>query len=193
MGDVRESVRIDELDKFNYTTFRNELIELYLHAFTTGDYAQRIEPDTVGVTLDGIVGDGSGCMAFVDDRVVGLVVAFPLENDPYFPRDRCLSIPVEKTIYIAEVMVHSNWRGRGIASQMLESLLQKALKEYSHAVIRVWKENKPALELYKKLGFMPVAEISQTKLNEKGEEFEMRKIYLVKEVGTGNKVLVLGC
>lgn len=180
MEGVEEAIRICTLDKSNYPEFRSPLIALYLHAFTTGEYAQYISPDTVERTLDDIMQDGSACMAFANDRLVGLIAAFPLKRDSHFPRKACPDIPVEQSLYIAEVMVYADYRGRGIASRMVEHLLQERSKDYSHAVIRVWEKNSPALELYKKLGFTPVATISQKKLNLHGEEFEMEKVYLWK-------------
>lgn len=176
----REAISIRELDRSNYPEFRSELTALYLHAFTTGEYAQYIASETVEATLDGIMQDGSGRMAFAGERLVGLLAAFPLKREPDFPVDRCPDIPVEQAIYIAEVMVHADYRGRGIASQIVESYLHRKPEKYSHAVIRVWEENRPALNLYRKLGFAPVAGVSQRKLNVEGEEFVMRKIYLLK-------------
>lgn len=184
MEDLTKAVRFYELDEYNYPKFRSKLIDLYLHAFTTGEHAQFIAPGTVKVTLDGILRDGSGCMAFVGDRPVGFLAAFPLKRDPDFPVDECPAIPVGQTVYIAEVMVHADYRGSGIASQMVKRLLQKAPEEYSYAVIRVWEKNRPALELYKKLGFVSIAGISQKKLNADGEEFEMKKVYLGKCLGS---------
>ncbi|WP_298653761.1 N-acetyltransferase [uncultured Proteiniphilum sp.] len=177
-----EVIRIYELDEFNYPKFRSKLIDLYLHAFTTGEYAQYIAPETVEVTLDGVLRDGSGCMAFVGDWLVGLLASLPLRRDPDFPVEECPGIPVGQTVYIAEVMVHADYRGRGIASRMMECLLRKVSEDYSYAVIRVWEKNRPAVELYKKLGFVPIAGISQKKLNADGEEFEMKKVYLGKKV-----------
>lgn len=175
-----QTVRFYRLDKFNYAGFRERLIDLYLHAFTTGKYAQYIVSEAVESTFDSILHEGSVNMAFAGERLVGLIAAFPLERDSDFPKEECYDIPVGQSIYIAEVMVHADYRGRGIASQMMKNLLQEASLEYFYAVIRVWQQNSPALELYKKLGFTPVAVISQQKLNVDGEEFEMKKVYMFK-------------
>ena len=70
-----------------------------------------------------------------------------------------------------------------ISVQLIEQLLQQASDVYSYAVIRVWDENTPALSLYEKLGFKPIgAEIIQTKMRSEDETFEMKKLYLLKEV-----------
>lgn len=182
MDSVKETVKIYDLDEYNYPKFRGQLIGLYLHAFTTGDYSQHIDRETVEVTLDDILQDGSGCMAFVGNRLVGLLAAFPLKRDPDFPADTCRDIPVGEAIYIAEVMVHADYRGRRIASKMLNTYLQEKSKNYSYAVIRVWEKNIPALELYKKLGFLPVTVISQRKLSANKEEFVMNKLYLAVKI-----------
>ncbi|WP_352421107.1 N-acetyltransferase [Proteiniphilum sp.] len=190
MEPTGESVRIYELDKYNYPQFRDKLIELYLHAFTTGDYGQCITRGKVEATLDELLRDGYGWMAFAADCLMGLVVTLPLEKDPGFPAGMCPTIPVEQSVYIAEVMVHADYRGRGIASEMLESCLRNEAKNHLYAVIRVWEKNKPALELYRKLGFLPIAGIVQKKLGMDGEEFEMKKLYLAKEwkgVGLGER------
>ena len=179
---VPQSVSINGLDEYNYPEFRSRLIELYLHAFTTGEYARFILPETAEVTLDNLLRVGSSSMAFVGGRLVGLLAAFPLKKDPDFPADAGMAIPVDRAVYIADLMVHDDYRGRGIASLMLNRHLQKASENYSHAVIRVWEENKPALELYRKLGFTMIAKISQRKLTGDGGEFEMKKLYLAKEL-----------
>ncbi len=175
-----ETLRFYKLDKINYPGFRDRLIDLYMHAFTTGRYAQFITPEAVSDTFDGILSEGTVNMAVVEDRPVGMIAAFPLKEEPDFPAGECPDIPVGQALYIAEVMVHADYRGRGVASQMLESQLQEASKFYSHVVIRVWEENKPALELYRKLGFVPVAGISQMKRKSDGGLFEMKKVYLYK-------------
>jgi ribosomal protein S18 acetylase RimI-like enzyme len=80
-------------------------------------------------------------------------------------------------------MVHDDFRGRGIAHQMVADLLTGAREAYSDVVIRVWDRNEPALSLYRKLGFQPVASIRQTKLMAPSNPFEMKKIYLHRSIG----------
>jgi ribosomal protein S18 acetylase RimI-like enzyme len=59
----------------------------------------------------------------------------------------------------------------------MQELLAEA-SGFSAAVIRVWEENRPAMHLYRKMGFRPIAAITQTKRYSPEEAFEMRKIYL---------------
>lgn len=185
---IMQTVRFQRLDKSNYARFKERLIGLYLHAFTTGKFAQSLTPEAVETTLDGImyVYDGFGNMVFEGDHVIGLLTAFPLTREPDFPGEECPDFPITEAVYIAEVMVHSGYRGRGIASQMIENLEQEAAREYSYAVIRVWLKNQPALELYKKRGFVTIARVSQIKSDISGKEFEMEKVYLYKQLKFDN-------
>lgn len=129
---------IRKADKIVSSEIRNRLIDPYLYAFTTGEYAQHIAPEVVGGLLDGMMRDGDVRLAWVGNRIAGLLIAFPLAHDPE--------------------------------------------KSCSHAVIRVWEKNIPAREFYKRFEFLPIAEISQKKRNVRNEDFEMKKIYLVKNL-----------
>ena len=174
--------RLFKLDQFNYPRFRGKIIDLYLHAFTSGEYAQYIDPRTAGTTLDALVRKGWGNMVFVGDRLAGVAMAMSLQHDRDFPAAELPAIAVERSLYISEVMVHADYRGRGIARQMVDDLLARAVDTFTDVVIRVWDKNLPALALYHKLGFYPVASIRQTKLEAPGRPFEMRKIYLHRSI-----------
>ena len=182
MDEIIDQIRLFVLNEFNYPKFRSKILELYLHAFTTGDYAQYIDPQKAENTLDEMVRGGTGNMAFRIDRLAGVALALPLQQDQEFPAGEVPEIPVDTSLYIAEVMVHADLRDRGIASMLIRDLLSRAKESYTDAVIRVWEKNAPALSLYRKLDFHPIATISQTKLNVSGETFDMQKIYLHKKV-----------
>ena len=175
-------IRVFGLDPYNYPKFRGKIIRLYLNAFTTGGYAQYIPSGSAESALDEMLRNGWGNMAFSGDELAGVLIALPLSYDKEFPRDRCPQVSVETSVYIAEVMTHSDFRGKGVASELLESFLQKAKDNYTDVIIRVWDENEPALSLYEKMGFKKLGvELVQTKLSSPGEEFKMRKIYMKYE------------
>lgn len=177
-----KSVRVFPLNQFNYPKFRGEIIELYLNAFTKGEYAQHIPRESAERTLDEMLRDGSGQMAFANDKLAGVLIALPLSRDKEFPRDVCPQIPVATSVYISEVMTNPDFRGKGVATQLINVFLQEAKEVYTHAVIRVWDENKPALSLYQKMGFTKIGTITQTKFRTENQPFEMNKIYLYKEI-----------
>lgn len=175
-----EDIRIVVLDAVSNRTFRSVLTDLYIHAFTKGAYAQQISPAAAAETLDTIVTHGTGCVALYGDRPVGFVAFFPLDRDADFPAEKCADVPVDESAYIAEVLVHADFRGKGIAGRLIEWCLQRMTDHYRCAVIRVWRENLPALQLYRKMGFTPVAEISQQKRDAYGVVFTMHKVYMLK-------------
>ncbi len=179
-------VKFYRLDAVNCAAYREKFIDLYLHAFTRGRHAQAIVPEMVERLLDDLLCDGLGILALDGDRLVGWVAAFPLNRETDFPREKYRDVVVAESLYISEVMVHEDYRGRGIATRMIGGLLREAERDYSYAVIRVWQENRPAMVLYRKLGFVPLGVISQIKMNAAGEEFEMEKVYLGKQMEIRN-------
>lgn len=174
------AIRIFKLDEYIYPKFRGKIIDLYLHAFTTGAYAQYISPESAESSFDELMRKSFGRMAFMDDRLVGVLLCHPLLYDKDFPAGDFPHIQVMNSIYIAEVMVHSDVRGKGIASEMINKLRLSLPKTFTDLVIRVWDKNEPALSLYRKLGFEPFYSITQKKQRSPEETFEMRKIYLHK-------------
>ena len=180
----RTPISIFGLDSVNYPKHRGKLIALYTLSFTEGEYAQYISPEAIESSLDDIMRIGFGFMAFQKDKLIGAVLCVKLKNDPDFPLDLHKDIDPDKTLYIADVMVDQDFRGEGVASTLIEDLLNKSVpKPYTDAVIRVWDKNIPAITLYKKLGFTEIESIVQTKLDIKDEKpFEMKKVYMHKEI-----------
>lgn len=172
------------LDHINYPKYRNELIDLYTLSFTEGKHAQYISQEVIEASLDNILRIGFGFMAFHKDKMIGAVLCLSLKNDPDFPAEARDKIDLEKTLYITDLMVDHDFRGKGVALGLMEHLFsQSQSKPYVDAVIRVWDQNIPAAFLYKKLNFEEITTISQTKLSKENKEpFEMRKIYLKKKL-----------
>jgi len=174
------SVQLNALDRKGFLQHRDELVQLYLQAFTTGELAQYIPPETADETLNELSLRGSGVIALWNDKIVGAIYGMPLAYDNEFPSGRFPEIAVDKAVYIAELMVHRDMRGQGVASELIHTLLKnEKAKGITDAVIRVWDKNKAALNLYKKLGFSEIAEIIQLKIKTDGmTTFSMSKIYL---------------
>lgn len=184
MNEAMDPTRLYALNEFNYPKFRSRIFHLYLHAFTTGEQAQYIDPQQAESRLNELVQRGMGIMAFTGDRLAGVVLGLPLRHDGDLPAGSVPEIAVDTTLYIAELMVYADLRGQGVGTALISELLSRAAETHTDAVIRVWEENKPALLLYNKLGFRPVATITQTKKHVSGESFEMKKIYLHKHLSS---------
>lgn len=177
MEGINGTSRLIALDRGNYFRFREEVVALYLNAYTTGEYAQHITPEEAVKELDATMEHGFGRLAFVDEQMAGAVLAMSLVRHADFPEVGVPGLDHECTLYIADVMVHTRFRGRKIATTLMQELLAES-SGFSAAVIRVWEENRPAMHLYRKMGFRPIAAITQTKRYSPEEAFEMRKIYM---------------
>lgn len=182
MENRQEMIRMQRVDRLIYPRFRDRIIDLYLNAFTAGDYAQYISPGCAAATLDHLLQVGWGWISFVEEKPIGLILSHPLIHDPDFPAALYPAIPVKSSVYIAEMMVDATVRGRGIALRMIHQELLSQPPGITHAVIRVWEENRPALSLYERVGFVPFHTIRQTKHRSPAERFTMKKIYLYKRL-----------
>lgn len=177
-------ITIFGLDSVNYPKHRGKLIDLYMLSFNEGHHAQYIPLETIEHSLDDIMRIGFGFMAFHKDKLVGTVLCLSLKNDPDFPFGSHKDIDPAKTLYIADLMVNQNFRGIGVAQALMKHLFELSqTKPYKDAMIRVWDKNIPAVSLYKKLGFVEIASIFQTKLSKETKEpFEMKKIYMHRKL-----------
>lgn len=193
MSNKNNNLTIQLLQPSDYSAIKNDMVRLYIDSFTKGDYAQYMDNVDVSDRLDELVCVGLIVVVLDVEKLVGFVTYTPLAADKEFPADSVADVDVRKSVYIAEVVVDAEYRGRGIATAMMEKALMDNVECYSHAVIRVWQNNRPALLLYQKLGFTPIATITQTKLIDKNESFEMKKIYLAKHLLRNNINNLCGC
>ena len=182
---VLEDINFIELNQLSKLKYREQVIELYFQTFTTGEYAQFIERSSIEKTIDGLINIGCGVLALSDEKLVGILLGSPLSEHSDFAFNN-IAFDIDKTIYINEVVVGIDFRGRGIAEKMIGVFFNNIRGKYNNAVIRVWDKNIPALSLYNKLNFEPIARITQTKFKTSGEEFEMNKIYLSKNLKASN-------
>lgn len=80
----------------------------------------------------------------------------------------------DKRIYVSRMIVKKEYRNRGIGSEILTFLIEKAKEMgYSEMTIGVDKDNVNALHLYKKFGF---TEVLFDGADENGEYFKLMKI-----------------
>lgn len=164
--------------------YRDEIIALYLETFTTGFSQQYVQPTELEKYIDRLLQTGYALLEFDNQRLVGALLCCPLSEDALFPTELRAQYAVEKSVYIAELMVSEQMRGKGIGKELLHGFFQMLHKSgFSDVFIRVWNENKVALALYQRFGFTEVATINQTKIKPDGiGTFVMKKIYLHKKI-----------
>ena len=173
-----------EIIQTNNFEYRNQLIDLYIEAFSTGQSQQYIDTEELEQYIDLILNAGYTVLAIEKGNVTGAMLLCPLSFEKALPAAVSDNFDVDKCLYVAEMMVAEKVRGQGIGKQLMAAFFRGIDKNsYSDVFIRVWNENIPAISLYTKMGFEPVATIEQTKTKANGSgTFVMQKIYLHKKL-----------
>lgn len=163
--------------------YRDEVISLYIKTFTSGDSKQYIDLELLNDYMDTVLNQGYAVIALSEDQITGALLCLPLKFDKDLPASISNQYDVENCIYIAELMVDEKHRGEGIGEKLMIDFQKEMNQDKFHDIfIRVWDQNTLALRLYQKMGFVPVAEITQNKIMPDGlTTFVMNKIYLHKK------------
>lgn len=171
---IYKTIYIDD-----FHLYEKELTMLYLASFSHGSESEFISELDAKLALQSTLNKGAGIVVISDKQLVGLILFHSLALDDDFSAKQ-----LTNSLYIAEVMVDKNYRGKGIAKQMLEKVEMLAISDrFKSLSLRVWDENTAALSLYKKMNFVEIGiDISQMKYKEDKTPFSMRKIYLLKEL-----------
>ena len=115
-----------------------------------------------------------------NNELAAAILLTALKFDELLPEEIAQNFDVERSVYVAEMMVEKSKRGQGIGKKLLTRFLEKADRnKFHHAFIRVWVENEAALGLYKKMGFEVCARMVQPKLlADKSGTIDFEKFYL---------------
>ena len=163
---------------------KNEIIDLYVKTFSTGQSEQHIDMTELQQYIDAILDKGFSYLYIENEIVVGALLSCPLDLDKAIPPEIYNHFSIDNCVYVAEMMVTEQARGLGIGTKLLNEFFRTVDKTmYTDAFIRVWDENVGAISLYQKVGFEQIANIEQIKkkLDGKGT-FVMKKIYLHKKL-----------
>ena len=166
------------------TDCKNEIIDLYIKTFSTGQSKQYIDITELNKYIDVILENGFSLLAIENEIVVGALLSCPLFFDKDIPPEIYNNFKVDNCTYVAEMMVAESNRGLGIGTKLLNEFFKSIDKsKFTDAFIRVWDENVGAISLYQKVGVEQIANIEQTKKKaERKGTFVMKNIYLHKKL-----------
>jgi diamine N-acetyltransferase len=160
--------------------YKDDIIVLYIQSFP------RSSSDKIALSkyIDGFLTEENAYLAIENSALKGALLYSPLNQDADLPLVIEQNFNIEKSVYIAEMMVSESSRGKGLGTELLAAFFENIDKTlYSDAFIRVWDQNEIAIGLYKKMGFVPYTQIDQMKNSADGSgTFIMKKIYLHKKL-----------
>lgn len=164
--------------------YQKLIAELYIDSFSTGKSFQYHNKEETEKYIQKIFKLGYGIVALENQQITGTILLAPLSFDELIPNDISQSFDINRSVYVAELMVAKTKQNQGIGKKLLLYFLETVdRKTYQNAFIRVWVENTAAVALYKKVGFTACASIIQPKLlADKSGMFDFKKIYLHQEL-----------
>lgn len=173
-----------EIIQTNDRRYLDDIKALYTEAFSKGISSQYIDPEELNRYINSFFEGGTILIAIETDKLAGALLYCDFEKENSIPAEISIHYVVGKCAYIAEVMVSETSRGQGIGKKLLDKFFETVdTGKYTEAFIRVWQENKPALGLFLKTGFVPVAFMDHEKKKADGNGiFIMKKIYLHKKL-----------
>ena len=74
------------------------------------------------------------------------------------PVGRCWTDLAPDSLRLLDLLVSSEFRGRGIASAVMRELKSRATAAGVPILLTVWADNEPARRLYDAMGFVPATE-----------------------------------
>jgi len=146
----------------NSPKYIDAIAALYVDAYSKGTSAQYIHPAELKKYISDLLSSGSAIL-HADVNVLKACLLFtPFSFDVNCPKEISDTFNPANCMYIAEVMVAESFRGQGLGKLLVSEFFKAAhTSNFSDVFIRVWDQNLPALELYKKAGFAEFTTIQQ--------------------------------
>lgn len=135
---------------------RAGFVGVYQTVFGGFPYFERYTPEEAEGVYRRLLGTPDNIMlvARAGEEVVGFGAAIPLRHQRGAATELTGLVPLAHTIYLAELAVLDDWRGKGIGRALVRERLRLVdTTRYSHAVLRVSLQNTGIAELYRSLGF----------------------------------------
>lgn len=156
--DLPDDVRVARLDStVDGEAWRAAFVGAYQAVWSEPPYDERHSPDEAAAVLRRALEhtDNITLLAYRPSGVVvGFAMAFPVAAKYGVVRDIRGLLPIEHTMYFAELGVVEQWRGKGLGRVLVDLRLQLIdRRRYSHVVLRTSAMRNDAYEMYRSLGF----------------------------------------
>lgn len=172
-------------DGDTFKKHKTELMDIYIEACGSEYMAQYVESGEEELRIAQIFEKGGyGFFGFHENKLTGFLLVTPLSHDALLPETMKEKYPIERCLYVAEIHIHEDYRRKGIGTNLMNAFMKDAdRKKYDYVVIRTWIRNIPAMNLYRKLGFVPGVTVEEEKIKpDRSETFIMLKQYLVRKL-----------
>ncbi|MBW2975179.1 GNAT family N-acetyltransferase [Candidatus Woesearchaeota archaeon] len=175
---------IIKADNYLFKEYWNQLLEIYEEAATNGILEQYLDMEKEAKYLKEVFNSWEGFFAVEGENLIGFILSMPLSYDKLLPESLRKRYPLKRCFYIEELHINKNHRRKGIGSNLIKITLKNIdRKRYDYLFIRAAIKNIPAINLYKKLGFIPDEKIKQKKIKkDRSGTFMLTKQYLVQRL-----------
>lgn len=177
-----------QADQKVFQTYREEMISLYIDAFYQDNHSKKLRKNTAEY-FESIFECGYGIVCINNHKLIAAMLITPPEFDKMMPLEIRESINLKKSLYIAELFVDKNMRGKGYGKQLMNYFFKTVKKTHSTFIIRVLLENTAAIHLYKKYLFEAKMTILEEGSDLKGNSIKREKIYLIRH-GSNTRIRV---
>lgn len=171
--------------KEEYVKHKAELLAIFFQSMSEDRQKQHVDEKKEEEYITHIFDVGGyGYFALENDILVGFITAYGLSHDSLLPDTIEQKFPVDKCLYLSEMAVRKNLRGKEIGTKLIKAFIESIdKKSWDYLFIRAWKTNERAIHFYKKFGFKEDEIIEQEKRRKyTKEKFIIQKQYFWQKV-----------
>jgi len=176
-------MEIVSVTKENYEHYKDAYIKLYQDIFSKAPYFEIFTREEVErVYRLSLLNATISLLAIENDQLIGFALGIQLSmhNDKNFKTLVDKYFELERVLYNAELGVHSQYRGLGIGSRLINKRVAFAKeKGYRAICMRTKKEGSMSVSLYKRLGFELLEGVEELSTTEKSMLLEKEDIRVV--------------
>jgi len=133
----------------NEVLYREAIVSLYIDCFSTGVSEQYIDlaelTEYIGLVLD----KGNAVLSFENELMTGAVLSLPLKYDSYLPEIISRDFIVNNCVYIAELMVTEQKRGKGTGEKLLSEFIKNVDRNFIPVFLYVF-----GIKIFRRSAFM---------------------------------------